>query len=199
MAARIRVGRARVLMPRLPKMTIGTRPTCMRARASVASSAWRFIFAYSRRRSAALCKMPLLATDDSIITLRKSYYLGRAICESPHGNVVPCVCARERASERAGPIYLIMMLLAIMKDSGICRTSSCAAPRATPIIQSRKVSRVTYTKPRPVTCVHGTRDHSHGVVIAYMKSALRRYVYQAERANCMRGDASAIPKNERIA
>ena len=74
--------------------------------------------------SAALCKMPLLATDDSIITLRKSYYLGRAICE-PRGNVVPA-CARERA----GPIYLIMMLLVIMKDSGICRASFCAASDA---------------------------------------------------------------------
>lgn len=45
----------------------------------------RLIFAYSRR-SPALCKMPLLATDDSIITLRKSYYRDEqsaSTCEPP--------------------------------------------------------------------------------------------------------------------
>lgn len=162
-------------MSRLPKMIIGTPIRRVCARECLASSAQRPIFAYSWRRSAALCKMPLLATDDSIITLRKSYYLGRAICEM-RGNVVPA-CARERA----GPIYLIMMLLAIMKDSGICRQR--LAPRATRIILSRKVSR-TYTKPRPrwrACMARAMRSHA---VIAYVKSVLRRYVYRAGRANC---------------
>lgn len=105
--------------------------TCVRTNA-YASCLYCHVL-YSCRRSAALCKMPLLTTDDSIITLRKSYYPRRAICR----NVV-AVCERARALAH---VIVIMMLLAIMKDSGIWRIHR-PAPRATRVIHNRQESHV---------------------------------------------------------
>lgn len=80
---------------------------------------------------------------------------GRAICER-RGNVVP---ARAR-----GPIYLIMMLLAIMKDPGICRTSSRTASGAdNTIARSLALSRGWWTCVARATLARGNRVCEIGV------------------------------------
>lgn len=81
----------------------------------------------------ALCKMPLLTTDDSIITLRKSYYLRRAICRAtPRRNVV-AVCVR--AYNNNNDAFSNNERLRNLAD-----TSS--RPQATRDTQSQRVSRI---------------------------------------------------------
>lgn len=171
MPARIR----RVLMPCLPKMTIGIPPPLIRVcyvRTNVYASCHYCRVLYSCRRSAALCKMPLLTTDDSIITLRKSYYLGRAICRAtPRRDVVAlCMYVRARAH-----IIIIMMLLAIMKDSGIWRIHGLA-PRATRVMHTiaKSLTYLYYVKVG-VTRTRVSSNYVCGIDV------IRCYAYQAER------------------
>lgn len=145
---------------------------------------------YSCRRSAALCKMPLLTTDDSIITLRKSCYLGRAICRAVMS--LPRVCVYMYASVfmRAG-IIIIMTLLAIMKDSGIWRIHRLA-PRAT---------RVMHTVAKNLTYLYYTSRSALRArafqVITYVESTLYAVTHIREREREQIAATRAIPKDKR--